>query len=324
MTQPFSSHGFAIDLDDIQAAAKRIAPYVVRTPSIFSEKLSDEMGCQVHLKAESLQHVGAFKARGATNAVMLLTDELANRGVVTHSSGNHAAALSRAASLRRIPAYVVMPDNSAQNKIAAVRSYGIEPVFCQPNAQSRFETAQRLRQETGATLIHPYDYAPVMAGQGTVGLELLEQVKDLDAVIVPVGGGGLLSGVLIAIKSLSPNIRVIAAEPEWADDASRSLQSGRIEMPTRYDSIADGLRTPLGELPFAIIRELVDDIVLVSEAAIRAAMRSLAETAHLVAEPSGSVALAALRSNRNLFVGRNVAVVISGGNLDLKQCALGI
>jgi threonine dehydratase len=322
MPQPWANATFAIAIDDIRDAAHRIAPYVLRTPSISSEYVSYQLGCQVHLKAESLQHIGAFKARGATNAVMLLTDEMAAHGVVTHSSGNHAAALARAASLRRIPAHIVMPDNSAKNKIAAVRAYGVEPVFCAPNAQSRFETAERLRIETGATLVHPYDYAPVMAGQGTVGLELLEQVNNLDAVIVPVGGGGLLSGVLMAIKSQSPNIRVIAAEPEWADDASRSLQSGRIEMPTRYDSIADGLRTPLGQLPFAIIRELIDDVILVSEEAIRSAMRSLAEKVHLIVEPSGAVAFAALNTKRDSFAGKNVAVVLSGGNLDCNQCAL--
>jgi threonine dehydratase len=216
-----------------------------------------------------------------------------------------------------------MPSNSAQNKVAAVRSYGVEPVFCEPTAQSRFETAERLRQATGATLVHPYDCAPVMAGQGTVGLELIEQVSELDTVIVPLGGGGLLSGVLVAIKSLRPQIKIIAAEPEWADDAARSLKSGRIEMPTRYDSVADGLRTPLGEQPFAIIRELLDDIILVSEEAIHTAMRSIAESAHLVVEPSGAVALAALASSIDRFPGETVAIILSGGNLDLGGCQLG-
>jgi threonine dehydratase len=319
MTLPLSNSMFAISLEDICAAAARIAPYVVRTPTIFCERLSDTLGCRVHFKAENLQHIGAFKARGATNAVMLLSEEEAARGVVTHSSGNHAAALARAAMLRKIPAYVVMPSNSATNKIAAVRAYGVEPVFCEPTAQSRFETAEKLRQATGATLVHPYDYAPVMAGQGTVGLELLEQVEEIDTVIVPVGGGGLLSGVLTAIKSLHPAIKVIAAEPEWADDAARSLKSGRIEMPTRYDSIADGLRTPLGEQPFTIIRELLDDIILVSEEAIRTATRSIAETAHLVVEPSGAVAFAALSSSADRFAGQNVATIISGGNIDFDK-----
>ncbi len=316
MSQFLSESKFAICLEDVKAAAKRIEPFVLRTPAIICERLSVSQGCQVHLKAENLQHIGAFKARGATNAVMLLSDDMAARGVVTHSSGNHAAALARAATLRKIPAFVVMPSNSAKNKIAAVRSYGVEPVFCEPTAQSRFETAERLRQETGATLVHPYDYAPVMAGQGTVGLELLEQVSALDTVIVPVGGGGLLAGVLMAIKSQRPGVKVIAAEPEWADDAARSLKSGRIELPSRVDSVADGLRTPLGELPFAIIRELLDDIILVSEDAIYRAMRSLAESAHLVAEPSGAVAFAALTTSAARFEGQNVAVVISGGNLD--------
>jgi threonine dehydratase len=216
-----------------------------------------------------------------------------------------------------------MPGNSAKNKIAAVRAYGVEPVFCEPTAQSRFDTAEQLRHKTGATLVHPYDYPPVMAGQETVGLELLEQVSELDTVIVPVGGGGLLSGVLMAIKSLRPQVKVIAAEPEWADDASRSLTSGRIEMPTRYDSIADGLRTPLGDQPFAIIRELLDEIILVSEDAIRNSMRSIAESSHLVVEPSGGVAFAALTSFADRFAGENIAVVLSGGNLDFGNCGFG-
>ncbi len=323
MPSSLSSAGFAIDLEDIRTAAIRIEPFVLRTPSLFCERVSREIGCRVHFKAENLQHIGAFKARGATNAVMLLSDDMATRGVVTHSSGNHAAALARAATLRKIPAYVVMPSNSAKNKIAAVRAYGVEPVFCEPTAQSRFETAEKLRHDTGATLVHPYDYAPVMAGQGTIGLELLAQISDLDTVIVPVGGGGLLSGMLIAIKSMRPQVKVIAAEPEWADDAARSLKNSRIEMPSRYDSVADGLRTPLGEKPFAIIRELLDDIILVSEGAIHMAMRSIAEAAHLVVEPSGAVAFAALATSSDRFAGKSVAVIISGGNVDFGKCGLG-
>lgn len=313
----------SISLHDIQAAAQRIAPYIIRTPTLLNERLSQDLDCEVHFKPESLQHMGAFKARGATNAVMQLDEEGAARGVVTHSSGNHAAALARAARLRGIPAHVVMPSNSATNKIAAVRSYGVEPVFCEPSAESRAATAEALRQQTGATLVHPYDSFPVMAGQGTVGLELLDQILRLDAVLVPVGGGGLLSGVLTAIKALAPEIQVIAAEPEWADDAYRSLQSGKIEMPTRYDTIADGLRSPLGENTFPIIRELLDDIILVSEAAILAAMRRLAEDARLVVEPSGAVTLAALTSAAKRFAGKRVAVVLSGGNLDLGEYNLG-
>ncbi len=314
---------FKINLAEIQSAAVRIEPFVLKTPSLCSERLSKLFDCRLHFKAENLQHIGAFKARGATNAVMQLDDQTATQGVVTHSSGNHAAALARAAALRGIPAYVVMPSNSAQNKINAVRSYGVEPVFCEASALSRAETAERLRSQTGATLVHPYDYPPVMAGQGTVGIEILEQLPNVEAIIVPVGGGGLLSGVLIAVKTLRPEITVYAAEPQWADDAARSLQSGKVELPKRYDTVADGLRTPLGENTFPIIRELVDGIILVSEESILAATRMLSETVHLVAEPSGAVSLAAMMTSAQRFSGKSVAAIISGGNLDFGDCRLG-
>ncbi len=314
-----SSSPAAISVEDIESAAGRIRGHVVNTPCVFSERLSQQLNCRVHFKAENLQHIGAFKARGAVNAVFSLSDEDAAKGVVTHSSGNHAAALSRAASLRGIPAHVVMPRDSAPNKIETVRSFRVEPVLCEPDADSRANTCMELQAQTGATLIHPYDNPFVMAGQGTVGLEILEQVTEIDVVLVPVGGGGLLSGVLTAIKARNPDIEVVAAEPVWADDAARSLQSGTIEMPSRYDTIADGLRTPLGELTFPIIRELLDDIILVEESAIREATDKLMKEAHLVAEPSGAVTLAALCSQRERFAGRNVVAVVSGGNLDLMN-----
>lgn len=313
----------AISIEDIQSAQERIAGRIVRTPCVPSEKLSSELGCSLSFKAENLQHISAFKARGATNAVFSLSESDAAKGVVTHSSGNHAAALSRAASLRKIPAHVVMPHNSAPNKIATVRSFGVEPVLCQPDAESRASACAELQQKTDATFIHPYDNPFVMAGQGTVGLEILEQAPDVDVVVVPVGGGGLLSGVLTAVKALKPAAKVIAAEPAWADDAARSLKSGQIEMPTRYDTVADGLRTPLGNLTFPIIKTLLDDIILVSEEEIRAATRDIAEQAHLVAEPSGAVAFAAVRKVAQRFAGKSVVAVISGGNLDFGNCALG-
>ena len=313
----------AITIDDIHAAANRIESYVVRTPLVSNEAISNRLNCDVHFKAENLQHVGAFKARGATNAVMALSGETANRGVVTHSSGNHAAALARAASLRQIPAYVVMPENSAENKIAAVRSYGVEPVFCEPTAKSRTETAAALQQETGATLIHPYDQPLVMAGQGTVGLELVEQLDHFDVVLVPVGGGGLLSGILTAVKTLRPEALVIAAEPEFADDTARSLRSGQIELPTRYDTVADGLRTPVGQYTFPMIKSLLDDIILVSESSIVSAVRTLAEDARLVSEPSGAVGFAALTTVAERWAGQSVAIIISGGNLNFESNLLG-
>lgn len=314
---------FAISLASVQAAHERIANLVVRTPLVHSERLSIDLDCQVHLKCENLQHIGAFKARGATNAVLELSSAAADLGVVTHSSGNHAAALARAASLRGITAHIVMPENSARNKIEAVRSYGVEPVFCEPTAQARESTAEQVRLQSGATLVHPYNDASVMAGQGTVGLEIVQQLPEVDVILVPVGGGGLLSGILVAVKAVRPETQVIAVEPQWADDAARSLQAGSIQQPTRYDTMADGLRTPLADKTFPIIRELLDDIILVGESEIAASMRILAEQVHVVAEPSGAVTLAGLRSRAKSLVGRRVAVVISGGNLDFGQYSLG-
>ena len=309
----------AVGIDEIRAARRRIEPHVLRTPLVYNAALSDELGCELHFKCENLQHAGVFKARGATNAVLSLDDDDARRGVVTHSSGNHAAALARAAKIRGVPAHIVMPHNSRPNKLAAVRAYGVEPVLCEPTAESRHATADELQRKTGATLIHPYDNRVVIAGQGTAGLEIAEQLADVDCVIVPVGGGGLLSGILIALKSVCPNVEVIAAEPAWADDASRSLRSGKIEMPTRYDTIADGLRTPLGELTFPVLQALLDDILLVEEETIVRATKAIAASARLVAEPSGATTLAAVMDHGERFRGKRVVAVISGGNLDFSS-----
>ncbi|MCO8122247.1 threonine/serine dehydratase [Stieleria sp. TO1_6] len=313
-----------IELDDVRSAADRIQQSVIRTPAIRCERLSKRLGCQIALKAENLQHVGAFKARGAANAVLSLNEHDASRGVVTHSSGNHAAALARAAARRGIPAHVVMPDNSSAVKIAAVQSYGVQPVFCQPNETSRTETAEALRRETGATFVHPYETPAVIAGQGTVGLELLQQIESIDAILVPVGGGGLLAGILVAVKSLRPDVKVFAVEPAWADDTARSLSIGSPQSPTRYDTVADGLRTGIGQNTFPVIQRWVDGLFLVSENAILSAMRRIAEDAHLVCEPSGAVALAGLIENADEFAGQTVGVVISGGNLDFADCKMGL
>jgi threonine dehydratase len=313
----------AVSIGDVRAAADRISPHVLRTPLVACERLSRRFGCDVRLKAENLQHGGAFKARGATHAVLRLGARQAERGVVTHSSGNHAAALARAAAIRGIPAHVVMPENASPIKIAAVRRYGVEPTFCPPTSADREAAATALQQRTGGTLIHPFDAPPIIAGQGTVGLEMLEQCDQLDTILAPVGGGGLLGGMLIAVKALRPSIEVIAVEPAWADDTARSLKSGTRQPATRYDTVADGLRTEVGQHTFPIIRRLVDDLILVAEDAIGRATRRLAEEAHLVAEPSGAVALAALESTPERFNGRTVGIVISGGNLDFGACLLG-
>ena len=314
-------NNFAIDLAAIQAAATRIANQVIKTPVVSVPLIDVESGAEFFFKCENLQHIGAFKARGACNAVACLDEKQAAAGVVTHSSGNHAAALARAAALRGIAAHIVMPRNSASVKIDAVRGYGVEPTFCEPNAESRQETADEVAAKTGATFVHPFNNANVMAGQGTVALELLQQADRLDAIVVPVGGGGLLAGTLVAVKSINPRIKVYAAEPEWADDAFRSMKSGKIESPERYDSIADGLRTPLGTLAFPIVHQLVDGILLASERAIESATRTLILRGKLVVEPSGAVPLAAILQNRNLFSGTRVGVIISGGNIDPTELA---
>jgi threonine dehydratase len=306
-----------VDLAAIRAAYDRIRPHVLRTPVLSCPALSEAVQAEILLKCENMQHGGAFKARGATNAVLSLA--AASAGVVTHSSGNHAAALARAARLRGMTARIVMPSNSRPNKLEAVRRLGVEPTLCQPTAQARQETADRIMRETGAVMIHPYDHPDVIAGQGTVALELLDQIDPFDDLIVPVGGGGLLAGCLIAVKTIRPDIRVIAAEPELADDAFRSRKSGRIEPPLRYDTIADGLRTPLGNCTFPIIQQLVDDIVLVDEQSILRATSTMLEVVKLVAEPSGAVPLACVLQHADRFRGRRVCLVVSGGNLDFSS-----
>lgn len=315
-TQTARLTGFCVSLQDVRESAERIRNHIIRTPLIRAESLDSELGCSVLLKCENMQHGHAFKARGACNAVFSLTDEEASRGVVTHSSGNHAAALARAAGLRDIPAHIVMPHNSARVKLEAVRRFGVKPLLCEPNSAAREAMAAEVQQQTGATMIHPFNDPRVIAGQGTSALEILEQAPQINTLIVPVGGGGLLAGTLIVVKSLRPDIRVIAAEPTWADDAQRSLRSGKIEPALRTDSIADGLRTPLGTLTFPIIQSLVDDILCADEDAIVEATRMLAIRAKVVAEPSGAVPLAVILQHTEQFAGRTVAVLISGGNLD--------
>ena len=308
--------GFCISLQDVREAAERIRNHVICTPLIDAAFLGCEPGCKLFLKCENMQHGYAFKARGACNAVFSLTDEEALRGVVTHSSGNHAAALARAAGLRGITAHIVMPHNSARVKLAAVRRLGVEPLLCEPNSAAREAMAAAVRQQTGAIMIHPFNDPRVIAGQGTAALEIISAAPEIDTLLVPVGGGGLLAGTLIAVKSLRPDIRVIGAEPTWADDAQRSLRSGKIEPAVRTDSIADGLRTPLGTLTFPIIQNLVDDIFCADEDVIIEATRMLATRAKTISEPSGAVPLAVILQHPDQFAGRTVAVLISGGNLD--------
>jgi threonine dehydratase len=310
-----------VKVDDIRLAHDRVAKYVRRTPVVTCDQLDRLLNAQVFLKCENLQVTGSFKARGACNLILSLSDDQAGQGVVTHSSGNHAAAVAWAVGLRGISASIVMPADSRPNKIRAVRSQGIEPVLCKPTPESRQATAQKIIDETGGVLVHPYNDARTIAGQGTAALELLEQVPDLDVVIAPVGGGGLLSGTLIAIKSLRPATRVFAAEPALADDTYRSWRSGELQPPLRFDTIADGLRTPLGSLNYPVLMQLVDGVLLASERGIANANRMLLDDAKLVVEPSGAVPLAAAMENDVNLRGRRVGLILSGGNLDLKNLA---
>ncbi|MEM7014471.1 MAG: threonine/serine dehydratase [Verrucomicrobiota bacterium] len=306
-----------VSFDDIRAAHGRIEPLIRRTPVLHAPDLCAETGAaEIWLKCENLQHVGAFKARGACNAVMQLQDADAAQGVIAHSSGNHAAALARAAKLRGIEATLVMPHNSRPNKIANVRRFGARIEFCEPDAESRQRRTDEILADEGGEFIHPYNDARIIAGQGTAAFEWTEQSEPLDIVITPVGGGGLLSGTLLALKAKWPKAKVIAAEPAWADDAARSLESGKIEQPTRYDTMADGLRTPLGELTFPIIQQLLDDILLASEEAIQRATDLFFNDAKLVVEPSGAVGLATMLEHPKVFEGKRVGLLISGGNLE--------
>jgi threonine dehydratase len=314
---PDASSGLTWSL--VQEARERIADKVHVTPVLTSSTLDAEAGAQLHFKCENFQKTGSFKARGATNAVFALSPQLARRGVATHSSGNHAAALSRAARVRGVPAYIVMPDNSPQAKRAAVARYGGEITYCQATLAARESAARELVAATGATLIHPYDDLAVMAGQGTAVVELLTQVPELEVILCPVGGGGLLSGTAVAAKSLKPSVRVIGVEPAGADDAARSFRAGRILPIGKPDTIADGLRASLGERPFAVIRRLVDDITTVSDELIVRAMRRIWEVMKIVVEPSGAVPYAALLSERTELRDRRIGLILSGGNLDLER-----
>ena len=309
----------AVDLAAIRAAHARIRPHVHRTPVLTSRSLDAAAESTLFFKCENLQKVGAFKARGACNAVFSLDEAEARRGVITHSSGNHGAAVAWAAARRGIRAWVVMPENSAQVKKAAVQGLGATVRFCAPTLEARDTTCAAVQAETGALLVHPYDDWRVIAGQGTAALELLEQVPDLDAVITPVGGGGLLSGTAIASQGIKPSIRIYGAEPAGADDAWRSLQSGHIVPQTDPRTIADGLRSSLGVRTFAVLSTCVDAIGTASEDAIVRAMRLSWDKLKLVIEPSSAVPLAALLERKLPVAGLRVGIIVSGGNVDLDR-----
>ena len=306
-----------LDLAAIQAAHTRIRPHILRTPVLTSESLDTRCGGKLFFKCENFQQTGAFKSRGAVNAVFSLTDAEAARGVATHSSGNHAAALARAARLRGIPAYIVMPSNSSKAKIRNVEAYGGRITLCDPTTQAREETCDRIIAETGAAMIHPFTNERVMAGQGTAVLELLAEVPDLDLILCPVGGGGLLAGTATAAKAVRPAIKVIAVEPAGAGDAARSFAAGHIIPLEHAATIADGLRATMGEPNFAVMQRLVSGVATVSEEAIIAGMRQLWETLKIVVEPSGAVPYAALLENNLSVTGQRVGLILTGGNVDL-------
>ena len=306
-------------LQDIQQAAQRIKPYIHRTPVLTSNSLNKRVNAQVFLKCENLQKVGAFKFRGASNAVFSLSQEEAARGVCTHSSGNHAQALALAAKMRGIPAYIVMPNNAPSVKKNAATGYGGQITFCEPTLEARESTLLRIQLDTGATVVHPYNDERVITGQGTAALELLENAADLDVIITPVGGGGLLSGTSIAAVGMKKGIRVIAGEPEMADDAYRSIKAGEILPSIHPNTIADGLLTSLGTLTFPIIQNCVEQIVTVSEQGIIDSMKFIWERAKFVIEPSAAVAVGVLWERKIDLQGLKVGVILSGGNTDLEK-----
>jgi len=307
----------SIDVDRIRAAHERIRAYIHRTPVITSERMNETNGASLFFKCENFQKIGAFKARGATNAVFALDEATAKRGVATHSSGNHGAAVARAAKLRGIPAHIVMPSNSAKVKIRAVEGYGAHIVFCEPTEEARETKCAEVIEKTGATLLHSFENENVIAGQGTAAVELLEDIVGLDVIMCPVGGGGLLSGTAIAAKSMRPKIKVIAVEPANADDASQSFRAGRWLVTEKKFTIADGLRTNIGQPNFEIVQRYVDDIVTVSEEGIVSAMRTIWETMKIVIEPSAAVPYASIMENKIGIRGKRVGIILTGGNVDL-------
>ncbi|MGU3467132.1 beta-hydroxyaspartate dehydratase BhcB [Methylobacterium sp. C33D] len=304
-------------LDDVLAAHERIRPYIHETPVLTSRIIDEAAGARLFFKCENLQKAGAFKARGASNAVFSLTDAQAARGVATHSSGNHGTCLSYAAGRRGIPCTVVMPRTAPQAKKDAVRGYGGRVVECEPSTSSREAVFAEVVAETGAEFVHPYNDPRVIAGQATCARELIAQVPGLDAVIAPIGGGGMVSGTCLTLAGLAPQIAVYAAEPEQADDAHRSLKAGRIIADDAPVTVADGLKVPLKDLTWHFVRHHVADILTVSEAEIVAAMQLIWKRLKIVMEPSSAVALAAVLKNRPVFANKRVGVIITGGNVDL-------
>ncbi|MCC5934526.1 MAG: pyridoxal-phosphate dependent enzyme [Balneolales bacterium] len=314
----YSTPGFSPGLDELIKAHQIIQPWIHRTPVFTNSWFNKKSGAELFFKCENFQVSGSFKARGAVHAVFRLSAQDAARGVATHSSGNHAAALSRAAGLRNIPAYIVMPENAPSVKVNGVKNYGGIIRFCEPVLEARETGLQEIVRATGAYFIPPYNHEHIILGQASAALELMQEVPGLDIIIAPVGGGGLLSGTSLAAKRLRPDITVYGAEPEQANDAFLSFKAGHI-IPANPDTIADGLRTSLGDITFGVIRSFTDDILTASEAQIISSMRDVWERMKIIIEPSCSVPLAAIASRPELFEGKKVGVILTGGNVDLDK-----
>jgi threonine dehydratase len=307
------------ELADIRAAHERIRPFIHNTPVMKSQLINEMFNCELFFKCENFQKVGAFKFRGASNAVLSLSPADKLKGVVTHSSGNHAAALALAARMNGIKANIVMPENAPVVKKNAVAGYGAEITFCKPTLQAREDTTQMIIEKTGATLIHPYDNFNVICGQGTAALELLQDKADLDIIVAPVGGGGLMSGTSASVKGINRNIMVIGAEPLNANDAFISFNSGTLAKSVNPVTCADGLLTSLSELTFSVIRKNVDQILTAKEESIIECMLFVWERMKIIIEPSSATVLAVVRENQGLFRGKKIGLIISGGNVDFRN-----
>ena len=310
---------FIPEFKDLESAHKLIQPYIHRTPVFTCRQVNERAGGRVAFKCENFQKVGAFKIRGACNAILSMPDQDVKKGVATHSSGNHAQAVALAARINEVPAYIVMPEDAPRVKVEAVKGYGAEITFCEPTLEARESTLEEVVEKTGAAFIHPYNDGRIIAGQGTAALEFLEDSPDLDLILVPVGGGGLISGTAIAVKHIDSGIKVIGVEPETVNDAYLSLRSGRLHPATGGETVADGLRTSLGELSFKCISTYVDDIITVKEEEIVEAMRFTWERMKIIIEPSSAVPVAALFYHDINITDRKAGVILSGGNVDLDH-----